>query len=122
MYLLVSTGLLVEIHHCMGRVAGAELHLFATASTTACGKCGMEKGLESRHCCKDEIKQVKISDDHQVSVWNHSLAADWVALPQPVFAWQPEYMDMPVQQAAWLAKPPPDLPQHETFFLSVFRI
>ena len=57
-YLAVSSGFVVEIHHCMGTVAGASLNL--AGSNNTCGKCGMEKG--SKKCCKDELKLVKLPD------------------------------------------------------------
>ena len=47
LYLLVSSGLLVEIHHCMGRIADASLHVFAHEKEEGtCGKCGMPKTEE----------------------------------------------------------------------------
>ena len=57
-YLAVSSGIVVEIHHCMGTVAGASLGAAVTNNT--CGKCGMDKG--SNKCCKDEVKLVKLQD------------------------------------------------------------
>jgi hypothetical protein len=67
MYLLVSSGLLVEIHHCMGRIADTDITIFADDHNDKCGKCGMEKSALSKHCCKDEYKQVKISADQKIS-------------------------------------------------------
>ncbi|MFT4023719.1 MAG: hypothetical protein QM664_08050 [Flavihumibacter sp.] len=122
-YLLVSAGLLVEVHHCMGRVANADIQFFAGAASATCCKCGMEKNLEGKHCCKDEVKQVKISDDQQLSFWQYAPSAThWIALPQPFFAWQAASLPVAFRQVAWLAKPPPGIPRHETFYLNVFRI
>jgi len=123
LYLLVSTGLVVEIHHCMGRVANADIHLFAVADpSNTCGSCGMEKGQEGQHCCKDELKQVKISSDQLAAFLHYTITGAWAALPQPLFEWQPTRLTLRVQQTAWLSRPPPDLPTHEPAYLRVFRI
>jgi len=66
LYLLVSSGILIEIHHCMGRFADASLHVFSHEPDAGeCGKCGMPKSEEYAHCCKDEIKLVKVDDDQK---------------------------------------------------------
>lgn len=62
-YLAVSSGIVVEIHHCMGTVTGASLGAAVVSNT--CGNCGMVKG--SNKCCKDEVKLVKLQDAQKVS-------------------------------------------------------
>lgn len=93
LYLLVSSGLLVEIHHCMGRIADASLHVFAHEKEEGtCGKCGMPKTEEFAHCCKDEVKLVKVDDDQKAAGTYYQIEAPVAILnPAPWNEWlQPE--------------------------------
>lgn len=121
-YWLMSTGVLLEIHHCMGRVANTDIHLLAVETDTHCGRCGMEKGGEGKHCCKDEFKQVKISDDHQAAQLHVQPSITPVALPAQLFAQVEVPQPITLAFPAWQAKPPPDELHTELSFLGVFRI
>jgi hypothetical protein len=58
-YLTVSTGVAMNIHYCMGKIASVDL----IHSSEKCSKCGMKtKG----GCCKDEFKIVKLGDTHKL--------------------------------------------------------
>jgi hypothetical protein len=62
-YLAFSSGVMVNLHYCMNRLASTEL--FAIASEQ-CGKCGMD--MHKAHgCCRDELKIVKMDDDQKVN-------------------------------------------------------
>lgn len=58
-YLVVSSGIAVSIHYCMGKVSSIDL----VHNDEKCGKCGMEKNTG---CCKNEFKIVKLSDSHKL--------------------------------------------------------
>jgi hypothetical protein len=60
-YLAVSTGVVVNFHYCMNKLASAEL--FAKESKK-CGKCGMNIH-KSKGCCRDEVKLLKMDDDQK---------------------------------------------------------
>jgi hypothetical protein len=62
-YLAVSTGVIVNFHYCMNRLASTEL--FAGESKH-CGKCGMQTD-ESHGCCHDEVKIVKMDGDQNIT-------------------------------------------------------
>lgn len=62
-YLAVSSGVIVNFHYCMDRLASAEL--FA-AKAEKCGKCGMEMH-KADGCCRDEVKIVKMDDDQKIT-------------------------------------------------------
>ena len=64
LYLSMSTGIALNIHYCMNRVASVSLHT-GEQDEDACGTCGMDK--TDSHCCKDVTKVVKLSDNHQPS-------------------------------------------------------
>ena len=124
LYLLVSSGLLVEIHHCMGRIADASLHVFAhETDDDTCGKCGMPKTEEYAHCCKDEVKLVKVDDDQKASGIFYQLDAP-VAIIQAL-PWQ-EWME-PESSLQAVVLPPshgPPLTETNSFqsLYCIFRI
>lgn len=75
LYLAVSSGLAVQIHHCMGKVSGVTL---VPSNKNKCGKCGMEKGANK--CCKDELKLVKLQDSYKLSTAEYKLALPQIDL------------------------------------------
>ena len=62
-YLAVSTGVVVNLHYCMNKLASTEI--FGSESKQ-CGKCGMHTD-DSNGCCHDEIKIVKMDDDQKLT-------------------------------------------------------
>jgi hypothetical protein len=68
-YFGFSTGMVLEIHHCMGEVA--DFSLVKPSDKSTCGKCGMEKGENG--CCKDELKFIKLQDSHKLVHADYSL-------------------------------------------------
>jgi len=66
-YLAISSGVVVNIHYCMGEIAEVAL---GHKSSDKCGKCGME----NEGCCHDDVKVVKIQDSQSLT----SLPADIV--------------------------------------------
>ena len=57
LYMMVSTGIAMEVHYCMGKQAGIE---FYGSKDDVCGKCGM---LEKKGgCCSNEHKFFKFED------------------------------------------------------------
>ncbi len=59
-YLSVSSGVVMNFHYCMGKIA--EITLGKTQANK-CGKCGME----NTGCCNDEVKVIKLQDSHQAA-------------------------------------------------------
>lgn len=58
-YLLVTSGVVVNAHYCMDRLAS--VHLFGE-TPDVCGQCGMDMH-ESNNCCHDETGLVKMDQD-----------------------------------------------------------
>ena len=57
LYISTSSGAVVHLHYCMGKLAGWG---FGDNKSKACGGCGMEKTDEKDNgCCKDEHKFLK---------------------------------------------------------------
>ena len=76
-YLALSTGVMVNFHYCMNRLASTE---FFAAETKECPKCGMH--IETSHgCCRDEVKIVKIDDDQKT---NAVISFDFPSFAAPV--------------------------------------
>lgn len=65
-YLAVTTGIVINFHYCMNKLASTEL--FAMQGKR-CGKCGMN--LHKSHgCCHDEVKVVKMQEDQKVTAFS----------------------------------------------------
>lgn len=60
LYLLVTSGMQVQQHYCMGKLRSSTIG-FHEAKT--CANCGMEVG--SNHCCHNKAQWLKVDDDHQ---------------------------------------------------------
>ena len=69
-YLIVSTGIVVNFHYCMNRLASTQLY---GAKAKICGKCGMDIHL-GKGCCRDEVKVVKLQTDHNKAQVTHEMA------------------------------------------------
>ena len=54
LYLLLSTGFSLEVHYCMGSIAGIDI---TSSEDATCAKCGMKE--KNTGCCRDEIKFYK---------------------------------------------------------------
>jgi hypothetical protein len=78
-YLAVSSGVIINFHYCMNRLASTEL--FALKGER-CGKCGMHTEA-SDGCCRDEVKVVKMDDDQKIT---------------PDFAFHLSALEAPVQK------------------------
>jgi hypothetical protein len=61
-YFAFACGVLVNFHYCMDRYDSYSLY---KAASDWCPKCHMHTG--TRGCCHDEVKIVKLQDDHQTS-------------------------------------------------------
>ena len=70
-YMLSASGMVWQVHYCMGEKVGIE---FFHSKNEKCGKCGME---ERGGCCHDEQKFFKLSQDHQPATLSAS--------PEPEF-------------------------------------
>lgn len=62
-YLAVSTGVIINYHYCMNRLASKA---FYAPKAKKCGKCGMSMH-KSKGCCRDEVKIIKMDDDQKVT-------------------------------------------------------
>jgi hypothetical protein len=61
-YFAFACGVLVNFHYCMDRYDSYSLY---KAASDWCPTCHMHTG--TRGCCHDEVKIIKLQDDHQTS-------------------------------------------------------
>ena len=57
-YLGITSGVMVNVHYCMGRIAEVN---YGHDDADKCGKCGMD---QKNGCCTTEHKFVKSADEH----------------------------------------------------------
>ena len=62
-YLAASSGAMVNLHYCMGKLVSWSL---SDKKDGICGSCGMQKAGH-KGCCHDEQKLVKIEKDQKAS-------------------------------------------------------
>jgi hypothetical protein len=64
-YMSTSSGAMLHIHYCMGKIVDWDL---GHNTSKTCGGCGMEKSDEKDNgCCKDEHKFIKNINDQKTS-------------------------------------------------------
>lgn len=118
-YLAFSTGVIINSHYCMNKLASIQLFV---AGSKECGKCGMHID-DSHGCCRDEVKVVKMDDDQKVT---GAVAFDLHALT-PLAQVPSEFIvtsfyNIPLQGYTSV-QPPPLLKGQETYLQNcVFRI
>jgi hypothetical protein len=102
LYLAVSSGVVMEVHYCMGKIAGVELY---GGHDDICGKCGMTE--KKGGCCSDELKIYKLEDSHK----NVTNAISFNGGETAVLTTYPEYDWLPAALPAAVPVPvhsPPD--------------
>lgn len=119
LYLLVTCGVSVNFHYCMGKLRSVDL---GYSQEDRCGKCGMSTGLSSG-CCHDSTHWVKVNDDHQFVQSAIMVAAPFVALADHSF---PDLSGHGIEPDAIASTihPPPDIssPRDIRLLQCVFRI
>ncbi|MEO8174014.1 MAG: hypothetical protein ABI581_13055 [Sediminibacterium sp.] len=116
-YFAISTGVVVNIHYCMGKMSSVKLQAWVPSS------CGCGKKMESKKgCCKTELKVVKIEDAQKVTY------ADLVILmPVTPLVTELSLLQTPFYNAQPLTLPkehsPPIMSGQDTYLRNcVFRI
>ena len=67
-YFAVSSGIVMNAHYCMGRLASVKLDVLG-AKACACGKS------EKKKCCKTELKVFKIEDTQKAASAAYAIQA-----------------------------------------------
>jgi hypothetical protein len=120
MYLAITSGLVLQIHYCMGRQVGSSVK-FAEAETHACSKCGMQNAKNK--CCHDEVKFIKLQDVHKQVTADYQLTPP-VAIVQEFNLINPQlHLTADTAEVCNNSPPDDDTGQPSIFLLNgVFRI
>jgi hypothetical protein len=117
-YLAISSGVVINLHYCMNKVDSVQYY---QEGTDICGKCGMHAD-EANGCCHDEIKVVKLSDDHQPSAIQFLPAAISVEFTIPSIFITTSF-ENPNNEEYFVNHSPPLISLQDTYLLNcVFRI
>ncbi len=115
-YLSVSSGMVMNIHYCMGKVNSVKLAVLPAASCM-CGKPMSKKG-----CCRTEAKLVKLEDAQKAAYTDFT-----IKLPIAVLFTALNLLQTPSYNAQQIVlpqvHPPPLLSEQDTYLRNcVFRI
>ena len=78
-YVTFTSGLLVNVHYCMGKVASVRIE--STAAADACNACEQRATMS---CCNDHLTVLKVNDAH-IGVVNESSMASVASILLSVF-------------------------------------
>jgi len=84
LYVTLTSGVMVNIHYCMGRLSSVD---YGHESTRGCDKCGME---QKKGCCHTEHKLIKADQEH-LAVNSLPSLSEWIAEASPVYSFFPDY-------------------------------
>ncbi len=120
MYLAITSGLVLQIHYCMGKEVGSTVK-FAENTSHACSKCGMENAKNK--CCHDEVKFIKLQDAHKQVTADYQFACP-APLPQTFNCIEPLLRFNEASAETCNNSPPADDTSQPSIFLlhGVFRI
>jgi hypothetical protein len=76
LYIGTSSGAVVHLHYCMGKLAGWGL---GDRKSTTCDGCGMDKSANG--CCKDDHKFLKNDSDQKTTIAVQGIQLLALALP-----------------------------------------
>jgi hypothetical protein len=62
LYMTTSSGVVLNVHYCMGKVSSVKVDNFKAAFC----KCAIQK--EDGSCCKTEVKVCKLSNEHKGTI------------------------------------------------------
>ncbi|MBW0176569.1 hypothetical protein [Sediminibacterium sp.] len=118
-YFVISSGLVMSIHYCMGKISSVDL---SHNSTETC-VCGMSlKETSSKGCCKTEIKMVKLEDNHKATYAFFDFQSPVTLLPKLISVFDLTDLNESAKVYADIHGPPL-LSRKDTYLLNcVFRI
>lgn len=118
-YLAVSTGVMVNSHFCMNKLASTQVF---GGKSKQCGKCGMH--MDKAHgCCRDESTIIKMDNDQKQASVIADLHPDMGIPVSTVSAFiQTSFYNTPFI-SSYTDHPPPLLSGQDTYLqIQVFRI
>lgn len=115
LYVSIASGVMVNIHYCMGDLSSVN---YGVEDTETCGKCGMK---EKKGCCHTEYKFVKLQDAHQLV--KTTVEFSQAPIEAPVYYSFDFNILKQVEQLAPQNNSPPDIVGNDLYLKNrVFRI
>lgn len=119
LYLGVSTGIVVNFHYCMDRLASTQIF---GHEAKVCGQCGMHMD-EAMGCCRDEVKVVKMDDDQRVTFADMLVIQAPAILPIDYSNYFYEFLPESIHKGSLKNHSPPLLSEQDTYLQNrVFRL
>ncbi|MBO9572178.1 MAG: hypothetical protein J7497_08220 [Chitinophagaceae bacterium] len=115
-YLAITSGVMVNIHYCMGEVAAVN---YGHEKDHACEKCGME---QKDGCCHTEHKLIKSNDEHQLIKYTTGIDNFQADLPVSYIVIPSGYFNSPFDNGLFYYPPPDRRLNSLHLYNSVFRI
>lgn len=118
-YFVISSGLVMSVHYCMGKISSVDL---SHNSTETC-VCGMPlKETSGKGCCKTEFKMMKLEDNHKAAYAFYDVQTPVILLPKSISLF--EQIDEVTSAKVYAdINGPPLLSEQDTYLLNcVFRI
>jgi hypothetical protein len=120
LYLTVSSGLAMNIHYCMGKVASVTFGNEQDHNDGNCSKCGMNK--TETHCCNDETEFIKLTDSQQFNYLLELIQGSSMLPPVETIALQVSEQGNSMEPFIDYFSPPPPTLNKVYLALNVFRI
>lgn len=116
MYLGITSGVMLNIHYCMGEKDSMG---YGIDESDHCGKCGMN---DKNSCCHSEYKLLKVQDAHVFSAAvRHDAAPALATEPKPFTFADLTYHSRVTDTCQYHSPPDPRVNQLR-FYQRVFRI
>jgi len=115
LYFTASSGVVLKLHYCMGKVSSVKVDNFSTQSC----KCGSTDDTGS--CCKTEFKVVKLANAHKATVASFDVQLPVANLPSPTSLID-AYSILPVATTPFVAHDPPFTTAKIYIKNNVFRV
>ena len=119
-YLSVTSGLVINMHYCMGQFSSVTFSHDDNHQDGTCDKCGMNK--LKNHCCTDEVTTLKLNDVHEASTFSFGLASITSLVPEKqTVLHEPEQGISAIPVTDYFS-PPPNTLNKVYLDINVFRI
>lgn len=114
LYLGLTSGLAVNIHYCMGKIADVRLDDFHQDPCNG--------GKQKMPCCKHEFQLVKVNDAHQLAVADFSVETPAIDLHHSLYVLALAILDNNLTSSEQANSPPLLTPPDIYLQNCVFRI
>ena len=118
-YLITTSGIVVTIHYCMGKLSSAE---YGVAKVSKCDKCGMMETQKKKGCCHTESKIFKVDDSHNYVKSNVDFSKIVIAAPVGFISFNQSLPGVEKALALKYHSPPDSRSSSVYLYNSVFRI